>query len=293
MSTDTPPLVLTFGISDPTGASGIQSDLLTLASMGCHGLTVLTGYAVRDSADEGEVVGLAAEAVAAQARMLLEDMPVCAFKIGAAVSAETVAAIAEIVADYDDVPLILTPDFSLDEDHAHAGEELREALAQLLAAQTTLLVTDPFALALLAQPDADAEAPSPARAMAHLFASGCEYILLTQGGPQHLTLGLHNEEGPVREDEWARPANRVLGLTDTLATAIAALLGTGLDPESAVREAQEYLFQANRAAFRPGMGGWLQDRMFWTRDENGTVVRPSPAHAVTSEILARGGASQH
>ena len=34
----TPPLVLSFAASDPTGGAGIQADLLTLASMGCHPL---------------------------------------------------------------------------------------------------------------------------------------------------------------------------------------------------------------------------------------------------------------
>ena len=82
MPSDTPPIVLTFGLSDPTGGSGLQADLLTLASMGCHGLTVLTGYTVRDSATCDEVTGLDPDTVGTQARMLLEDMPVAAFKIG-------------------------------------------------------------------------------------------------------------------------------------------------------------------------------------------------------------------
>ena len=31
MPSDTPPIVLTFGLSDPTGGSGLQADLMTLA----------------------------------------------------------------------------------------------------------------------------------------------------------------------------------------------------------------------------------------------------------------------
>ena len=37
---DTPPIVLVFAASDPSGGGGMQSDILTLASMGCHALTV-------------------------------------------------------------------------------------------------------------------------------------------------------------------------------------------------------------------------------------------------------------
>ena len=37
-----PPIVLSFAGTDPTGGAGIQADLLTLSSMGCHALTVVT-----------------------------------------------------------------------------------------------------------------------------------------------------------------------------------------------------------------------------------------------------------
>lgn len=129
------PIVLTFGLSDPTGGFGIQADLLTLASMGCHCVSVLTGYTVRDSASCDEVTGLDPDVVATQARMLLEDMPIAAFKIGAATRAEVVSAIAEVVSDYDDIPLILAPDFTLDDEHVLAADELRESIADLLAPQ--------------------------------------------------------------------------------------------------------------------------------------------------------------
>ena len=39
---DFPPLVMTFAASDPSGGSGMQADVLTLASMGCHPLTIVT-----------------------------------------------------------------------------------------------------------------------------------------------------------------------------------------------------------------------------------------------------------
>ena len=44
-----PPLVLTFAASDPSAGAGMQADLLTLASMGCHPLTVVTAITVQDT----------------------------------------------------------------------------------------------------------------------------------------------------------------------------------------------------------------------------------------------------
>jgi hydroxymethylpyrimidine/phosphomethylpyrimidine kinase len=283
MPSDTPPIVLTFGLSDPTGGFGLQADLLTLASMGCHGVSVLTGYTVRDSATTDEVTGLDPDTVATQARMLLEDMPIAAFKIGAATRAEVVSAIAEVVADYDDVPLILAPDFTLDDEHVLSADELRESLADLLVPQTTMLVADHATLLQLAQPDGDAEAPSLDAAISHLLAQGCEYILATETGTHRHVNTLYSEEGQVRQDMWDRGPNRVMGLTDTLGAAIAALLANGQEPAEAAREAQEYLFQATRAAFRPGMGAYLPDRFFWARSNDADDDAPPAVADVPPE----------
>ncbi|WP_090547102.1 bifunctional hydroxymethylpyrimidine kinase/phosphomethylpyrimidine kinase [Paraburkholderia caballeronis] len=268
MSSDTPPIVLTFGLSDPTGGGGLQADLLTLASMGCHGVSVLTGYTVRDSAGCEEVTGLDPDTVATQARMLLEDMPIAAFKVGAAARAEVVSAIAEVVADYDDIPLILVPDFTLDDEHVLAADELRETIADLLAPQTTLLVADASTLLALAQPDGDAEAPSIDAAISHLLSQGCEYVLSTETGTHRIVNTLFSEDGQLRQDLWDRAMQPMMGLADTLGAAIAALLANGQEPAEAVREAQEYVYQAVRNAFRPGMGAWLPDRFFWARSND-------------------------
>ncbi|MBN3809358.1 hydroxymethylpyrimidine/phosphomethylpyrimidine kinase [Paraburkholderia sp. Ac-20347] len=268
MPSDTPPIVLTFSLSDPTSGGGLQADLLTLASMGCHGVTALTGYTVRDSAGCDEVTGLDPETVASQARMLLEDMPVAAFKIGAGTRAEVVSAIAEVVADYDEVPLVLAPDFTLDDEHVLAADELREVVADLLVPQTTLLVADVSVLLALAQPDGDAEAPSIDAAISHLLATGCEYILAMETGSHRVVNTLYSEEGQLRQDFWDRANNPVMGVTDTLGAAIAALLANGQEPPEAVREAQEYLYQTVQGAFRPGMGAWVPDRFFWARSND-------------------------
>jgi hydroxymethylpyrimidine/phosphomethylpyrimidine kinase len=288
MSSNAPPIVLTFGLSDPTGGSGLQADLLTLASMGCHGATVLTGYTVRDSASCDEVTGLDPDTVVAQARMLLEDMPVAAFKIGATARAEVVSAIAEVVADYDGVPLVLAPDFTLDDEHVLAADDLRESIADLLAPQTTLLVADHATLIALAQPDGDAEAPNLDTAIAHLLSQGCEYILATETGTHRLVNTLYGEEGQIRQDLWERTPHRLMGVTDTLGTAIAALLANGQEPPEAVREAQEYLYQAARDAFRPGMGAWVPDRFFWARS-NEEAAQAQPAAPAAPPF----GASRH
>ena len=104
-----PPAVLSFAATDPSGGAGIQADILTLASMGCHPLSVITAITVQNTSGVEAISPLDADLVADQARAILEDVPVAAFKIGVLGSAENVAAIAEIVSDYPEIPLILDP----------------------------------------------------------------------------------------------------------------------------------------------------------------------------------------
>jgi hydroxymethylpyrimidine/phosphomethylpyrimidine kinase len=47
------------------------------------------------------------------------------------------------------------------------------------------------------------------------------------------------------------------------------MLATGLMLPEAVREAQEYTYQSLVAGFRPGMGQYIPDRMFWAREDEG------------------------
>jgi hydroxymethylpyrimidine/phosphomethylpyrimidine kinase len=100
---------MTFGVADPVGSTGIQGDLAAFSAHGCHGLSVLTGVLIADTARVEDVQEIEPEWVVDQARVVLEDMAVAAFKVGAMVSVDQVSAIAEIVSDYPDVPLILDP----------------------------------------------------------------------------------------------------------------------------------------------------------------------------------------
>ena len=97
--TPVPPLVLVFAASDPSSGAGIQADLLTLSSLGCHPLTAVTALTVQDSVGVRSLQPVSAELVEQQARAILEDMPVAAFKLGVLGRVENVLAVAEIVPD--------------------------------------------------------------------------------------------------------------------------------------------------------------------------------------------------
>ena len=264
-----PPLVLTFAASDPSGGAGLQADLLTLASMGCHPLSVITAITVQDSLGVEGVLAIDADWVADQARCLLEDMPVDAFKIGVLGSVENIAAIAEILSDYPDVPLILDPVLASGRGDELANDEMTHALRELLLPQTTILTPNSLEVRRLAESEDDEDRPLDACA-ARLIEAGCEYVLVTgthENTPQVVNT-LYGKSGVVRTDSWPRLPGTFHGSGCTLASAIAAMLANGLDLPEAVREAQEYTWQTLKKAYRPGMGQFLPDRLFWAREES-------------------------
>jgi hydroxymethylpyrimidine/phosphomethylpyrimidine kinase len=286
---DYPPLVLTFAASDPSGGAGIQADLLTLASMGCHPLSVITAITVQDTLGVEAVQPLDAEWVADQARCLLEDMPVDAFKIGALGSVENIAAIAEILSDYPDVPLVLDPVLASGRGDELASEEMLHALRELLLPQTTILTPNSMEARRLADADDDEE-PSLAVCAQRLIEAGAEFVLITgthEPTPQVVNT-LYGKNGVVRSDSWQRLPGNYHGSGCTLASAIAAMLANGLELPEAVREAQDYTWHALQKAYRPGMGQFLPDRLFWARaDEDEAEPRVEAGDAPLSSDLHR------
>ena len=264
-----PPIVMVFAASDPSGGAGLQADIMTLSSMGCHPLSVVTALTVQDSAGVEDVLAIDADWVSDQARALLEDMPVSAFKVGMLGSVENIAAIAEIISDYPDIPLILDPVLSSGRGDELASEDMIAALRELLLPQTTLLTPNSIEARRLALDESNEEDdPDLAECARRLVGAGAEYVLIT-GTHEHtpqVVNSLYGENGLIRTDAWERLPGSYHGSGCTLASAIAANLANGLELAEAVRDAQDYTWQALENGFRPGMGQYLPDRFFWARE---------------------------
>jgi hydroxymethylpyrimidine/phosphomethylpyrimidine kinase len=271
---DLPPIVLVFAASDPSGGAGLQADIMTLSSMGCHPLSVVTAVTIQDTTGVDDVSPIEAEWVADQARCVLEDMPVAAFKIGVLGSVETIAAIAEVVSDYPEIPLVLDPVLASGRGDELASEEMVVALRELLVPQTTIITPNSLEARRLAAEDEEDD-PDLAECARRLIASGCEYVLVTgthENTPQVVNT-LYGQDGVLRSDSWQRLPGSYHGSGCTLASAIAATIANGLPIGDAVKDAQEYTWQTLKAAFRPGMGQHIPDRLFWAREDEAAEDR--------------------
>lgn len=267
LPTSSPPAVLVFAANDPSGGAGLTADSLTLVSMGCHPLIVVTALTVQNTSGVEGVLAVDSDWVADQARAILEDIPVAAFKIGVIGSADNVAAIADVVSDYPDVPLILDPVLASARGDEFASEDTLDAIKDMLVPQSTIVTPNTHELRALALGDDEANAGDDVLAM-RLIGGGAEYVLVTgtHAPTPDVVNVLFGERGMVRTDRWARLPGSFHGSGCTLASALAATVARGLDPADAAREAQEFTWQTLNHGFRPGMGQHVPDRMFWARD---------------------------
>jgi hydroxymethylpyrimidine/phosphomethylpyrimidine kinase len=253
------PVVMVFAANDPTGGAGMQADIETMASLGCHAAPVITAITVQDTLSVKKNVPTPAPLLIEQARAVLEDMPVAAFKIGPIGSVDNASAIHTLLTDYPELPVVIDPVLTA------AGGALSNA--QIAAALKSLLLP----LCTIATPNSlEARALVPTatdltECIHALMEKGCKNLLVTGGHeptPQ-VTNHFYGNHALIQSFNFDRLRADYHGSGCTLASAIAALLAQGHDLLTAVSRAQEYTYQTLKNGFRLGMGQRIPNRWFW------------------------------
>lgn len=256
------PVVMVFAGTDPTGGAGIQADIETLASMGCHAVPVVTTVTVQDTVNVQSTEAISADTIAKQARTIIQDMPVAAIKLGLIGSREGVEVIHEILQDYPELPVVLDPILK-----AGGGSELVDQglmdymVEKLFPLATVLTPNTPEARQITGLDDIEACARA-------LLKTGCEYLLITGSheSGQQVFNRLYSEHQLLETFAWERLPGSYHGSGCTLSVAIAGLLAQDLDPVAAVFEAQQYTWESLKHAYRVGKGQLIPNRLFWAQD---------------------------
>jgi hydroxymethylpyrimidine/phosphomethylpyrimidine kinase len=255
-----PPMVLTFAASDPTGGAGVQADLLTIAALECHPLSVITALTVQDTRGVTRMMPVESDWVRSQAQHLLADIEVAAFKTGVLGSPANVRAVTEVVGSRAQIPLVVDPVLASGRGDPltadGAADEVIEAMRKYLLPRTTLLTPNSIEARRLA---GESTLGGCAR---RLLDYGCKYVLITgtHEATDEVVNTLYDAAGVVREDRWRRLPGEYHGSGCTLASAIAARLAQGSPLAAAVHEAQDFTWHALEAGFRAGRGQVLPQR---------------------------------
>jgi hydroxymethylpyrimidine/phosphomethylpyrimidine kinase len=268
---ESPPRVLCFNASDPLGVAGLAADLLAVASVGSNACTVATCVMVRDTSGVHDLLPLDGSWIADQTEAVGQDLDLAAVKVGLCGSIQGLHAVAEVLADCDDLPIVVHLS-DLTWMDAKDIDDYHDALAQLIVPSATVLCGNHHALARWLLPDWDDDRPPRARDLARAAAQlGAPWVLATNGPAEasdHVRDVLASAEQEALVVEHPRLPQQFLGAGDALSAALAAGLSTGLEPAQAAHEALRYTLAALAQATVPSMHAAIPNWLFWAQEDD-------------------------
>ncbi len=260
MNDKKPPVVMIFAGSDPTGGAGLVADVQSVSALGCHPTPVITAVTAQDTSELKKFVAVDTELVIEQARMVLEDMPVAAFKTGMLGNAANLSAVATIIEDYPDIPLVVDPVLSTGGGDRLSEEPLEDGYRSMLIPLATLVTPNSIEAKQLA-PEAD----SREACIQKLMSLGCEYVLHTgsHDPTDNVVHHLYGHRRFMQSFPQERLSGEYHGSGCTLASACASALAQGFDITTAVREALQFTWNSLASGQQIGMGQQLPQRQYW------------------------------
>ena len=256
-----PPIVMCFSGFDPTGGAGITADIEALNSQNCQPVGVITTLTVQDSCDVITIEPVIPQMIVQQARAILEDMPVNAFKLGMMGSKENINAIHSLLIDYPDVPVIFDPILT----SGGSGKDLvddtmLDTMLNLLVPRSNV-ITPNVREVLRFMPEAN----TTTEAAMYLLEMGAQYILVTGADEEtsHVNNTLYGENKIIAKYEWPRLPHKYHGSGCTLASCLTGLLAQGISTEDACTKAQEYTWHSLQKGYRFGIGQYQPNRLHW------------------------------
>lgn len=277
------PCVVTFNANDPSGSGGIAADLLAFASASVHGLPVCTALLMQDTRSVYDHITVDEEHVAEQARWVLEDVKVDAFKVGFCGSPAVLASVANILSDYPDTPVVAyMGDLSwMSEDEI---ENYLDAFADLILPLTGVLCGKYATLQRWLLDDWTADTPPTPRDIARRAEqAGASYTLATSvpsGLPTHQECVLVSPETQIAAVRYERFEGTFIGAGETLSAMLTGLIAAGVDLQTATNEAIDYVDQALNAGLEPGMGHAIPHRLFWAETAEDPAEDGEPENKV-------------
>lgn len=249
---DAPCVALTIAGFDPSGGAGVAADIKTFTAFGCFATAAITSLTFQNTMGVFGAAHQTAEAVRAQVLPVVEDFRVACAKTGMLPTREVILEVARLFreealpAPVVDPVVRSTSGFDLIDDEA-----LTALRTELLPLARVLTPNIPEAERLTGFEIKDEEGMRrAARAMREM---GARAVLVKGGHLKGDALDVLDEAGRVTIFRGERiETTSTHGTGCTLAAAIAACTGRGMNLEESVGAAKRFVADAIRHA--PGLG---------------------------------------
>lgn len=251
------PIVMCFSGLDPTGGAGIQADIETCMALGAHCAPIITALTAQNTTNAADADAVDATMLIAQARMVLEDMSVGAFKVGLITHPDIATALHTIFSDYPHIPVVVDPVLSAGGGHDFTDQTVRDSIREFILPHAHLLLPNTNEAKQLA-PEAD----TLDACASELIDLGCSHVLVTgtHANTQKIVHQLFGAHQKLQAFDCPRLPGEYHGSGCTLAAAVASYLVHGLDLIPACREAINYTLRTLQHAQHLGMGQLIPDR---------------------------------
>ncbi len=231
------PVVIVIGGTDCSGGAGLSRDIATLTELACEARPVITAVTAQSDQAVQAVKPVSPDHVAQQLSSALAASPVSAVKTGMLHSGETVRAIAEVLADFATIPLVIDPVLVSSSGTTLLSPDGVDVLKTHLLPLCTLVTPNlPEAAMLTGNECSEAQAEN-------LLEMGAQAVLIKDGhGTGNMSIDrLFQDCQPAREFAAPRLSASLRGTGCMLASAIAAHLGPGHSREQACSLAKDFV----------------------------------------------------
>ena len=258
------PNVMCFSGLDPTGGAGLQADIETLFSIGCHCTPIATALTAQNTQNAINMIATEPALLVQQARAVLEDISIQCIKIGLLGSVESIEVLHILLKDYANIPVVLDPIALAGGGYEFGGTEVLEAMRNLLVPLTTVLTPNTNEAKRLAPSGDTLDACAN-----ELLDLGCQHLLLTGTHSQtpDVVNRLYSTHQEVVTFNWPRLEHSYHGSGCTLAAAISGYLAHKLNIRDAIQQAQRFTWESLSQGTRMGFGQFMPNRSYWNKQK--------------------------
>lgn len=246
---------LTIAGSDSGGGAGVQADLKTFASLGVHGVSVITSVTAQNTRKVEATLDLPLDFIKKQIDSLHKDFRIGAAKTGMLANEEIIKLVAESIGEY---PLVVDPVMVATSGDRLQAAEAVDALKRYLLPGATLVTPNIYEAEMLSGIRIRTIEDVKEAALAISEFTGA---VVVKGGHLNGTDVLYYN-GRFYEFSAEYYPGKYHGSGCTYSAAIAAFLARGFELTDAVKKAKEYITWSIRGAYSPGKGAKVLNHMF-------------------------------
>jgi hydroxymethylpyrimidine/phosphomethylpyrimidine kinase len=247
--------VLIIAGSDSGGGAGIQADIKTVTCLGGYAATAITALTAQNTLGVFGIHDVPEEFIAQQIKLVLDDIGADVIKTGMLHKASVITTVADTIAKYPDIPLVLDPVM-----FAKGGAPLLEpnslnTLKTCIIPTATIITPNIPEAEYLSEINVN-NVNDMRRAAGKILSLGCKNVLLKGGhlDGEIVTDLLLTKDGEHIFEQPRINSKNTHGTGCTLASAIATGIAQKINIIDAVIKARSYVFEAIKTAPNFGNG---------------------------------------